>query len=212
MSEENSTLRVFDENDNELNRDELDLEHGYLALDRHIKEHHEAVEPVQGQEHYEVKTFYFEDGSSLTVESQDDPHIRIINEKKGQFGYVDQGEGKVLKGIDLVRVVDIETVPGKEAWDEEEDIERYYRYTESEYEAMVKERELNNKWEMFKTDGIDRVINAEKAALVFGDDLRVTNLIVDDLNLAAADSIEESLGAKEQIDDLTLLIAEMIGE
>ena len=168
--------RILDENDYELNRDSINHDLGYLVSEDILLKHHDAQEAIDRKFHYIVKTFYFEDGTQYDVESQDDPHIKVIDAETGVFDYVDQGEGKTLRGIDLAEHEDVAAQEAKPEYDEYEIISRYTLYTPEEL-AERKEAELKaQKQKAFMETGPDRL------------DITETN-----------------------VEDLTLLMAEMIG-
>lgn len=157
--------KILDVNDNEITMDDVDLEIGYLQHDRLLKEHHEAIEFQEEQWHYAVTCFYFEDGSSMTIDSEDDPHIDRIDADNGVFGFIPQDEGEeqlAVKGIDLKQAVDKEQVDAKEAWDEYEDIQRYILYTQEELDAKREREEKQAKQEEFIGTGPDRLNSVEE--------------------------------------------------
>lgn len=136
-------MRILDQNDIEIQESEVDTSKGYLVADKIFVQHHEAVEAQPAETHYECKTFYFDDGTSLDVSAlkNQDPHVKVIDAKNGVFEYVDQGEGKVFKGLDIDNVVDKEKVEAKEAYDEYEDIQRYILYTQEELDQQQAQQE-----------------------------------------------------------------------
>ena len=73
-----------------------DLSFGKLVEEKILIAHHEAVEAVEEQSHYEVIATYPNGGK------------------------------------DVKKVIDVESVEAKDAWDEYEDIQRYILYTETE--------------------------------------------------------------------------------
>lgn len=132
-------LRLLDEQDQEVNQEDCDLTLGYITYDSILKEHHEATPEVQEQSHFYPKTYYFEDGTSYQVEGAEgeDAHVGPTDEK-GAFTFVPQtGEEqtKIVRGIDVDRIVDVECQQAKDAWDEYEDIKRYKLYTEEELQT-----------------------------------------------------------------------------
>ena len=180
MADETTEIRILNEDDEEITMDEVDLELGYLRLDQLLKEHHEAIEFQEEQWHYAVACFYFEDGSELKVESEDDPHIEKIDADNGVFGFIPQNEEEeqlAVKGIDLKQAVDQERIEAKEAWDEYEQIQRYILYTPEELEEKKKREEEQAKRETFMSSGPERLDSAE----VTIEDLTVT---VSDLFIA----------------------------
>lgn len=129
-------LRLLDEQDQEINREDCDLTLGYIVYDQILKEHHEATPEVQEQSHFYPNTYYFEDGTNykVTGEEGEDAHVGPTDEK-GAFTFVpqtDDEQSKIVRGIDVDRIVDVEYQQAKDAWDEYEDIERYKLYTEEE--------------------------------------------------------------------------------
>ena len=129
-------LRLLDEQDQEISREECDLTLGYIVYDQTLKEHHEATPEVQEQSHFYPNTYYFEDGTNykVTGEEGEDAHVGPTDEK-GAFTFVpqtDDEQTKIVRGIDVDRIVDVEYQQAKDAWDEYEDIKRYKLYTEEE--------------------------------------------------------------------------------
>lgn len=93
-------MRILDVNGNEVQNPDLDL--GYLKNDRIFVAHHDAIEAVKEEYHYETVKEY--------------PN----------------------GGRDVKKVIDVEAVEAKEAWDEYEDIQRYTLYTDEEYQEIHK--------------------------------------------------------------------------
>lgn len=129
-------LRLLDEQDQEINREDCDLTLGYIVYDQILKEHHEATPEVQEQSHFYPNTYYFEDGTNykVTGEEGEDAHVGPTDEK-GAFTFVpqtDDEQSKIVRGIDVDRIVDVEYQQAKDAWDEYEDIKRYKLYTDDE--------------------------------------------------------------------------------
>lgn len=164
MADETTEIRILNEDDEEITMDDVDLEVGYLRPDQLLKEHHDAIEFQEEQWHYAVTCFYFEDGSELKIESEDDPHIEKIDADNGVFGFIPQTEEEqtwALKGIDLKQAVDQEQIDAKEAWDEYEQIQRYILYTPEELEAKKQREEEQAKRETFLGTGPERLDTAE---------------------------------------------------
>lgn len=165
--------RILNENDEEITRDEADLDIGYLAPEKILIEHHEAIPFEERQWHYAVTTFYFKDGTKYDVTGEDDPHILDVDSKNGIFDYQkqpDESSDKVVRGIDLKQVTDKEQVDKKDAWDEYEDIYRYVLYTEEELAQKKEREEKQQKNTEFMSTGPDRLDTAE----INIDDLLVT--------------------------------------
>lgn len=162
MAEENletveNQPRYLDAYDNEISVDDCDLEKGSLKYEQLFVKHHDAIEAKSEIVHYKVSKFYFEDGTELEVSGNDDPHVKVIDEKEGIFQYVDCGEGKIYFGADLDSVVDEEQVDPKEAWDEYETIYRYTPYTDEELAEKKAAQEAMQKHQDFIENGPDKL-------------------------------------------------------
>ena len=177
-------MKILDTLDREIQESEVDLELGYLVPEQLFVKHHDEI-PEQPEEfHYECRTFYFEDDTSLDVSTfgNEDPHVKIISLEDGVFEYVDQGEGKIYRGLDIAQVTDKERVEAKEAWDEYEDIQRYKLYTQEELEANRLAKEQAEKQRKFMDQGPD--VLKETAEITVENSMNI-----DDLNMLLADLI-----------------------
>lgn len=177
-------MKILNELDQEIQESEVDLELGYLVPEQLFVKHHEAI-PEQPEEfHYECRTFYFEDDTSLDVSAlgNEDPHVKIINLDEGIFEYVDQGEGKEYRGLDIVQVTDKERIEAKEAYDEYEDIQRYKLYTPEQLEANRIAKEQADKQQEFLTNGPDVLATTAQTTTE-------NSTSIDDINLLIADLI-----------------------
>lgn len=167
------TIKYYDVNDNEIQESDIDYSLGYLEYETKVIKHHEAQVAQPEENHYEVAAFYFEDGTSLQIKSQNDPHIMKTNPEKGIFGYADQGENKILRGIDLKTVVDKKAVSPREAWDETESFYRYIPYTSEEVAQKKVEKEKQEQQQEFLAKGPERLsaaeINVESLGIDIGD-------------------------------------------
>lgn len=110
--------RILDKNDRELQYKDIDYNKGKLVDDT-ITVHHPAVEAVQEVSHIEVVKEYYE---------MDD---------NGQPVLDDHGN-KVVFGKDVRTVIDTPGVEAKEAYDEQEQIQRYVPYTTEELNTIAK--------------------------------------------------------------------------
>lgn len=156
-------MRVFNEQDELLQREEIDLEKGYLKPDTKFVKHHEAIEAQAEVSHYKVKTMYFEDGSILKCEGDnEDPHIIIENASIGKFSYKNlEEENRVLKGIDVEKIIDQEAINAQDAYDEYEEIERYVLYTEEELTQQQEQKKNWEKQQRFISTGPERLSTVE---------------------------------------------------
>lgn len=129
LVEENSGFSyeypVIDQNNQEITDPDLDL--GYLRKET-FTVHHPSI-PERW--HYKVVSFDFSNGEIYVPESENDPHIRVIDAQKGIFEYVNlDGEEKhTVVGQTIAAVVDQREIP---AWDEQTIFYRYVLYTEQE--------------------------------------------------------------------------------
>lgn len=155
------TLRILDADNNELVRDNIDFSLGHLVQDQIFIKHHEAIEAIKEVYHYVVKTFYFEDGTRMEIESENDPHVKTIDNQIGRFEYVDQGENKTFRGADIIKIIDVEAAEAQNAWDEYETIERFVTYTPEEIATQKAETEKAEKQAEFLLSGPDRLANTE---------------------------------------------------
>lgn len=116
---------ILDESNHEIIDPDLDL--GYLKKE-YFTIHHEST-PEQW--HYKVVSFEFTNGEIYKVESEDDPHVEIIDAKKGTFKYKKlEGESdRVVIGQTIAPIQDSPLIP---AWDETQTIYRYILYSPQE--------------------------------------------------------------------------------
>lgn len=112
--------RILDAHGNELKLEDIDLNAGKL-VDETITVHHDAVEGVEEVSHVEVLKEYYETGPDGTPVLDEDGH-------------------KIVFGKDVKTIIDVPGVEAKEAWDEQEKIQRYIPYTAEELDKIAKEK------------------------------------------------------------------------
>lgn len=93
----------------------------------------------------------------MEITSNEDPHVKVIDDQQGVFGYVDQGEGKTYRGADLREIVDKEHEDAVEAYDEYEDIRRYILFTPEELAEHKAQKEKMLKQQNFMDKGPDQL-------------------------------------------------------
>ena len=93
----------------------------------------------------------------MLIESNEDPHVKVIDDQAGIFEYVDRGEGNVYYGAEIKSVIDHEHVEHKDAYDEYEDIQRYILYTEAELKERKEMEEKQAKQAAFMENGPDQL-------------------------------------------------------
>lgn len=120
---------IYDQSNNLI--EDPDLSVGYLKKE-YFTTHHESI-PEKW--HYQVTLFEFSNGENYKPQSNDDPHVEVIDDKKGIFSYVtlDGEEPLVVTGQTITPILDSPFIP---AWDETETIYRYILYTEKELSDM----------------------------------------------------------------------------
>lgn len=112
--------RILDAHGNELKQEDIDLNAGKL-VDETITVHHDAVEGVKEVSHVEVLKEYYETGPDGEPVLDEDGH-------------------KIVFGKDVKTIIDVPGVEAKEAWDEQEEIQRYIPYTAEELDKIAKEK------------------------------------------------------------------------
>lgn len=150
-------MRILNEEDVEIKESDVDTTKGYLKSDKKFIVHHEEQPEISEKKHYEVERFIFKDGSQMLIETNEDPHVKVIDDQAGIFEYVDQGEGNVYHGAEIKSVIDQEHVEHKDAYDEYEDIQRYILYTEKELQARKEAEEKQAKQTAFMENGPDQL-------------------------------------------------------
>ena len=175
-------MKILDIEGNELQEDSLDFEKGYLEGEDVFVKHHDEIPEQEREFHYKVVAFRFEDGTSLIIENEDDPHIEKIDIYKGIFRYksLEGEEEKVASNIEIEEVEDKPYIPGKKAWDEYEEIGRYHLYTQEELDWKKQERERWERTKEFMETGLNRIEQSEE-------NIQETSSTVDDLVLVMAD-------------------------
>lgn len=112
--------RILDKSGNELKQEDIDLNAGKL-VDETITVHHDAVEGVKEVSHVEVLKEYYQTGPDGTPVLDEDGH-------------------KVVFGKDVKTIIDVPGVEAKDAYDEQEEIQRYIPYTAEELDKIAKEK------------------------------------------------------------------------
>ncbi len=112
--------RILDAHGNELKLEDIDLNVGKL-VDETITVHHDAVKGVEEVSHVEVLKEYYETGPDGAPVLDEDGH-------------------KIVFGKDVKAIIDVPGVEAKDAWDEQEEIQRYIPYTAEELDKIAKEK------------------------------------------------------------------------
>ena len=113
-------MKILNEQNEEIQQEDVDLSLGYLQPDKLFVEHHPEVQAKPAVWHYKVSAFYFTDGTSMKILSEEDPHIVDVDARNGKFDFQEQPEdeikGRELKGIDLEQVEDEPRVEHQAEW------------------------------------------------------------------------------------------------
>lgn len=112
--------RILDKDGNELKPEDIDYEKGKLVPET-ITVHHDAVKGVEEVSHVEVLKEYYEMG----------PDGKPALDKDGN---------KIVFGKDVKTVIDTPGVEAKDAYDEQEEIQRYTPYTAEELDQKAKDK------------------------------------------------------------------------
>lgn len=128
LLEKNSNIYeypIIDQFNNEITNPDLNL--GYLRKE-YFTIHHESI-PEKW--HYKVISFDFANGEIYKTISEEDPHVEIIDAKKGIFSYkkIEGEEDVTVTGQTITAVIDSPMIP---AWDETKAFYRYILYTKKE--------------------------------------------------------------------------------
>ena len=199
-------MRYFDINDNELQEEELDFELGYCEDDKLFIQHHDADPGTPREFHYAVSKVYFEDGTTYTPESEDDPHLFTEGPRVGRFEWVPQDgeEPKEVRGMDLYEVEDNPGTEPKEAWDTPEE-----KAAHDETERIKREKE-----ELLVT-GLQRLQSLEQYQIDSDRDIKnahvgigQTQELIYNINSDVQNNITEQ---NALVEDLTLALADIIG-
>lgn len=150
-------MKILNEEDVEIKESDVDTLKGYLKPDKIFVMHHDEQLEIPEKKHYEVERFVFDDGSQMLIESNEDPHVKVIDDQAGVFEYIDKGEGNVYHGAEIKSVIDHEHVEHKDAYDEYEDIQRYVLYTEAELKKRKEMEEKQAKLAAFMENGPDQL-------------------------------------------------------
>lgn len=139
-------MDIYDENDNKITENDVDKNKGYLVNDTKFVVHHEEVQAIPTEGYYKATQVWFRDGACYNVTGEDDPHIKVLDNKWAEFEYVPQegDEDKEVMSISFTYVVTKEGSPAVEAYDEYEDILRYKLYTEEELQERTQQQLIDS--------------------------------------------------------------------
>lgn len=199
-------MRILDEQNQELSQEDVDLSLGYLKDEKlFIKK-----EPMKA--HYKVNCFVFTDGTSYTPESENDPHIRVVDADEGRFEYIpDEGDKRTVRGAAIGLVVD------KEPEDIYEDIKRYIRYRTDELELHeLPSRIINIESSVTQTqqditETRESLVETQGTLSETQESLTETQTGLNETQEGLVETQEGLEEANLNIEDLILLMAEILG-
>ena len=199
-------MRILDEQNQELSQEDVDLSLGYLKDEKlFIKK-----EPMKA--HYKVNCFVFTDGTSYTPESENDPHIRVVDADEGRFEYIpDEGDKRTVRGAAIGLVVD------KEPEDIYEDIKRYIRYRIDELELhelpsrIISIESSITQTQQDITETHESLIETQGILSETQENLTETQTGLNETQEGLVETQEGLEEANLNIEDLILLMAEILG-
>lgn len=206
-------MRILDEQNQELSQEDVDLSLGYLKDEKlFIKK-----EPMKA--HYKVNCFVFTNGSSYTPESEDDPHIRVVDADEGRFEYIpDEGDERTVRGAAIGLVVD------KEPEDIYEDIKRYIHYRTDELElhglpsriisiesSVTKTQQDVTQTQQDITETRESLVETQGTLSETQESLTETQTGLNETQEGLVETQEGLEEANLNIEDLILLMAEILG-
>lgn len=150
-------MRILDEQGKEIKESDVDTSLGYLTTEQLYTDTTPEQPEKPEKFHYQVKMWYFTDGTSKVITSNDDPTVKVVDDQNGVFEYVDDGSGKVYKGAECERIVDQKHESAKAEKRNYETIQRYKLYTEDELKANKEREEKEKKQAEFMENGPDQL-------------------------------------------------------
>lgn len=186
-------MRILDEQDNEIQESDLDYTKGYIVKDWYCVAHHPEI-PASGPVTHWETLFCFDDGTEKWMTADE----YSVGPKDGTYTFNDEElNGKTIVTLDTREVEDEPFNPGQHEWFENEEILRYKVYTEDELllmEARDKQRAAEN--------GEKEARRSEYRNLLKS---------MDDVVLTLADSEGVKSDIEDQINDINLALADLMG-
>lgn len=190
MDEFEYSDKVIDKEGHELDKETLDWSLGYVYPDRELIEHVPATEGRPTKRHYEVNWIQLDDGEKIIIEdSYNSPWFTMVNDQDGTIDLTPQDDHKIV-AVDFKEIVDDWGEPARDAYNKYLEFSRWVWYTPEELEAREEQKRIQQEKENFLSTGPDRLKTVENDV----------------------DDTESRLTETElNVEDLTLLMAEMIG-
>lgn len=187
-------MRILDEQDNEIQESDVDFSKGHLEQDWYCIAHHPEIPSSGPITHFET-LFKFDDGTSVWLKNDE----YKVDPKTDTYTFNDDElNGKTIVGMDGRQVEDQPYIEGQHEWFENEEILRYKLYTEGELQLI--EARANQR----KTESEERERkNTEYNGLLSS---------MDDVLLVMAEGEGSTSDLENQINDINLVLADLIGE
>lgn len=188
-------MRILNEQDKEIQRSDVDDTKGHLVEDYFLIAHHPEVNVAPAVTHLET-LFKFDDGEDGIWVPNNEYSVDL---KTGAYVVTNKSfNGMKATFVDSRVVEDQPPTEGEHEWFEYEQILRYKLYTEDEL-ALIKARE-----DQQLTDAQERERkNTEYNTLLSS---------MDDVLLVLAEKEGATSDLENQINDITLVLADLIGE
>lgn len=188
-------MRILNEQDKEIQRSDVDDTKGHLVEDYFLIAHHPEVNVAPAVTHLETLFKFDDDEDGVWVPNSE----YTVNLKTGAYMF----DNKSLNGmkatfVDSREVEDQPPTEGEHEWLEYEQILRYKLYTEDEL-SLIKAREDQ---QLVDTQERERK-NTEYNTLLSS---------MDDVLLVLAEKEGATSDLENQINDITLVLADLIGE
>ena len=188
-------MRTLNEQDKEIQRSDVDDTKGHLVEDYFLIAHHPEVNVAPAVTHLETLFKFDDDEDGIWVPNDE----YSVDLKTGAYVFANKSfNGMKATFMDSREVEDKPPTEGEHEWFEYEQILRYKLYTEDEL-SLIKARE-----EQQLADAQEREHkNTEYSTLLSS---------MDDVLLVLAEKEGATSDLENQINDITLVLADLIGE
>lgn len=188
-------MRILNEQDKEIQRSDVDDTKGHLVEDYFLIAHHPEVNVAPAVTHLETLFKFDDDEDSIWVPNNE----YSVDLKTGAYVFTNKSfNGMKATFVDSRVVEDQPPTEGEHEWFEYEQILRYKLYTEDEL-ALIKAREDQQLTEAQERERKNTEYNTLLSSM-------------DDVLLVLAEKEGATSDLENQINDITLVLADLIGE
>lgn len=188
-------MRILNEQDKEIQRSDVDDTKGHLVEDYFLIAHHPEVNVAPAVTHLETLFKFDDDEDGIWVPNNE----YSVDLKTGAYVFTNKSfNGMKATFVDSRVVEDQPPTEGEHEWFEYEQILRYKLYTEDEL-SLIKARE-----EQQLADAQERERKNTKYNTLLSS--------MDDVLLVLAEKEGATSDLENQINDITLVLADLIGE